>query len=296
MLPRRVRARIAARRTIAATLVAVMALASASAAGGRLVALELRSSILEGAVRPIQVYLPASYDSAANAERRYPTVYLLHGWPGGETDWPHKGHAAAILDSLIAEGRIPEVLAVMPSGRGRGLLGRSMYVNSWNDSSRIEDYLAVDVVAWADSALRTRPEARYRAIVGLSDGGSGAMNIGFHHPEVFGACGSLSGEFRLSRGLGEHRLLGPDSSARTVLEHNSPLDYVGDIAPRLAESVVYFDCGASDGAVAQNREFHQRLDSLGIAHVYHEFPGKHRWSYWREHLPDALEVLTSRMR
>jgi enterochelin esterase-like enzyme len=245
--------------------------------------------------RSVYVYLPASYDRPESAERRYPVLYLLHGWPGNEGDWPHKGHAASILDSMIAARLIPEVIAVMPNGKGAGRMGRSRYVNSFDGRSRMEDFIVRDVVGWADSAFRTRAEPRARALIGLSEGGDAAVNLTLKHPEVFGACGSHSGAFRLTRGFGERRVLGRDSAATRVMRDNSPLDYLEEVADRARALTIYFDCGLGDGRLGQNREFDRRLTELGVPHTYREFPGKHRWRYWRTHLPQSLAAVTSGM-
>ena len=38
-----------------------------------------------------------------------------------------------------------------------------------------------------------------------------------------------------------------------------------------------------------NRAFHAHLDSIGYAHDYREFAGGHVWSYWDEHVQEALQ-------
>src|SRR5213078_3166712 len=42
--------------------------------------LSVTSAALGGRSRPVYVYLPPGYDS--NPQRRYPVLYLLHGFPG----------------------------------------------------------------------------------------------------------------------------------------------------------------------------------------------------------------------
>ncbi|HVP15368.1 MAG TPA: alpha/beta hydrolase-fold protein, partial [Terriglobales bacterium] len=82
--------------------------------------------------RSVRVYLPPSYDLPAAASRRYPVVYLLHGWPGGDGNWPGHGRVADTMDSLSARGAIPEMIAVMPNGNGIGLFGRQSWLNSYD--------------------------------------------------------------------------------------------------------------------------------------------------------------------
>src|SRR6185503_6019332 len=96
------------------------------------------------AKRSVRVYLPPSYFLADSASRRYPTIYLLHVWPGGDGDWIGRGDAARTADTLIASGRMPEAILVCPSGRGRGVLGRSLYVDSHDGRSKVFTFVAED--------------------------------------------------------------------------------------------------------------------------------------------------------
>ena len=245
----------------------------------------------------VRVYLPPSYHQPDSAARRYPLLILLHGWPGGDGNWLGQGHAAATLDSMIANHAIPEVIALFPNASGRGILGRSMYLDAHDGSFDIQEFLVRDLVAWADRTWRTRPEPAQRALIGLSEGGSAAMNLALRNPGVFGACASLSGEFRLSRSFGLKGVLGPEPGATTMLTQNSPLLYIGSIVEQAKRQVIYFDCGADEHEwLDQNREFHRRLTELGIPHTYNEFPGGHGWGYWKLHLRDALLAVTVRMR
>src|SRR5262249_51878834 len=54
-------------------------------------------------------------------------------------------------------------------------------------------------------------------------------------------------------------------------------------APRLG-----FDCGVDDQLVVDNRRFHAHLDRIGLRHQYAEHPGGHTWSYWDDHVREAL--------
>jgi enterochelin esterase-like enzyme len=247
--------------------------------------------------RAVRVYLPPSYFRPEAAGRRYPAVYLLHGWPGSEGNWFGIGKAAVTADSLIARREIPEVILVCPNGRGRGLLGRSLYINSYDGSSRMEDFVVHDLVAWVDAHFRTRAGAAWRAVIGLSEGGTAALNLAFRHRNVFGACGGHSADYGLDKGFGMGPVIGPEPGASRLLAENSPLRYVDHGAPTtLRGLVIYFDCGVADESLRDNRALHRKLQSLGVPHTYREFPGTHTWGYWRRHLTDSLEALTARMK
>jgi enterochelin esterase-like enzyme len=245
--------------------------------------------------RDVRVYTPPGYDDSAAAGRHYPVIYLLHGWPGSEGNWPNMGHAGATADSLIASGRIPPVVLVFPDGTGKGLLGRSLYIDSYDGASKVETFITHRLVSWVDSSFRTIPSPASRGVIGLSDGGTAAINLVLKHPDLFGACGSHSADLRLSKGMGMGGVIGPEPGATKLLQANSPLVYAPDVLPHLDPPVIYFDCGADDESAAENREFDAMLTKLGVPHTYHEFPGTHDWKYWRRHLPGSLEAVTVRM-
>ena len=246
--------------------------------------------------RSVRVCLPPDYFEPGHERQRYPVVYLLHGWPGGDGNWPGQGRAAITLDSLSRAGRIPEVIAVMPNGAGGGLWGRSLYLNSYDNKTQLEDFIYHDLVVWADSTFRTIPDPGYRALIGLSEGATAALNLAFKHPDVFGACGGHSGQYVIQHDVGLKSVFGPEPGATRIREANSPTLYAERIAPQLRHLVIYFDCGLGDGELEDNRALHRKLEQLGVPHTYNEFPGHHGWTFWRTHLRDSLIACLSGMR
>ena len=258
--------------------------------------LQMSAPALGGAQRKVQVYLPRSYSAPDSAARAFPVIYMLHGWPGSEGNWFGLARGAATADSMIANGTIPEVILVSPSGSGIGLLGRSLYLDSQDGTSRIAEYVVRDVVEWTDAHFRTRRDPAARGIIGLSDGASAALILAFRHRDVFGACGGHSGQYRLTHDWSLRRVLGPEPGASRLLAANSPTLVADTLAARLRGLPIYFDVGTSDESLDDNRELHRTLDSLEVAHVYREFPGTHDWTYWRTHLRESLIAVTAHLR
>jgi S-formylglutathione hydrolase FrmB len=165
---------------------------------GRLVADTLHSKALEdnkygdSPNRSMLVYLPPSYASAA--ARRYPVVYLLHGFGSTERAWVrgYRGfNVQTAMDSLIDAGAVHEMIVVMPNGNNR--LGGSFYTNS-ESSGNWDDFISRELVAYIDGKYRTiaRPEAR--GLAGHSMGGYGAFELAERHGgDIYGAVYSLSG-------------------------------------------------------------------------------------------------------
>jgi S-formylglutathione hydrolase FrmB len=140
--------------------------------------------------RPLAVYLPPSYSDPV--KRRYPAVYLLHGYQGSHKQWMAGGKEWNIrdaMDKLIRAGKVREMILVMPDARNR--YGGSFYTNSVA-TGNWEDYIAQDLVAFVDGAYRTLPAAASRGIAGHSMGGYGALKLAMKHPDRFGAAYGLS--------------------------------------------------------------------------------------------------------
>jgi len=61
--------------------------------------------------RPAYVYTPPDYDKELT--KRYPVLYLRHGWGENEYAWWNQGHANLIMDNLIAEGKSKPFIIVI---------------------------------------------------------------------------------------------------------------------------------------------------------------------------------------
>lgn len=134
------------------------------------------------------VYTPAEYNS--NLKKRYPVLYLQHGWGEDETAWSNQGHANLIMDNLIAEGKCEPFIIVMTYGMTNdakfGTIGSFNYKD-------FETVLVDELVPYIDNNFRTIPDKEHRAMAGLSMGGMETKNITLSRPEVFDYYGLLSG-------------------------------------------------------------------------------------------------------
>lgn len=270
--------------------------AEAPAGGGRWWLTSVPEPGGRHATRDVRVWLPPSYDRPDSAAKRYPVVVFLHGWPGSEGNWPGQGRAGETLGRLIAEGRIPEVIGLFPDGAGAGMLGRSLWIDSWDGRSRLETFLVRSLVPWADSALRTRADAEHRGVIGLSDGATAAFNLMLRHPGVFGAVGAHSGEYELRADVSSRALFGPEPGADSLRRAYSPLLAPDSAWDAVRGRPIYVDCGEDDSALGDARAMQARLSKLRVPCEYHEFPNGHDWGYWRTHLAQSLEAVARGMR
>ena len=133
----------------------------------------------------ILVYLPPGYDTAT--PRRYPTLYLLHGYLGTERTFTRT--LLPIIDDVIRREAAKEMIVVMPNGRN-AFFG-SFYTNS-PVTGGWEDFISKELVSWVDGRYRTLPRAESRGIAGHSMGGYGSIMLAMKHPDVFSAFYALS--------------------------------------------------------------------------------------------------------
>jgi pimeloyl-ACP methyl ester carboxylesterase len=207
----------------------------AGATRGTLIAESMLSPALHGQRRSFLVYLPPSYQDTAAPERRYPTLYLLHGSPGSEYDWIRGGKAVQSADTLIGHGEIPELIMIFPDGNGRS--GEtSEWGNSFDQKQRMENFVALDLVRFIDQKYRTIPTPGYRAIGGFSMGGFGAMNIAVHHPAIFGSVISLAGYYTAEGSIWGHNTAYMQANSPTLV---LPANPHGDCHKYLAETQQY---------------------------------------------------------
>jgi len=145
----------------------------------------------------VTIYLPPGYD--ANRHRRYPVVYLLHGYLFTDQYWTGAGPSApgdmpgpyvpAAMDNLVARGEANPMIVVMPNAYTK--YAGSMYSSSVTTGDW-EMYIAEDLVAYIDKNYRTIPDRLSRGLAGHSMGGYGAIRIGMKRPDVFSSLYIMS--------------------------------------------------------------------------------------------------------
>ena len=172
--------------------------------------------------REVTVYLPPSYSK--NRTKRYPVVYLLHGFAAN-----HRAFMAGVysnmntrlsMDSLIREGRIKEMIVVTPNARNSfdgSFYRNSVVTGNW------EDFIYRDLVRFIDHKYRTIRNRSGRGIAGHSMGGYGALWVGMRHPETYSAIYALSPCCLRDFGAVSQRGTGPWKAALKVQEKSQIL-------------------------------------------------------------------------
>ena len=141
-----------------------------------------------GTERVAYVYTPAEYDK--NPKKKYPVLYLQHGWGEDETAWSRQGHANLIMDNMIAGGECVPFIIVMTYGMTNEVRWGHMHEFDWTAFQRV---LMDELVPYVDSHFRTLADRKHRAMAGLSMGGMETRMATLARPQVFGSWGLFSG-------------------------------------------------------------------------------------------------------
>lgn len=250
-------------------------------------------SALVGKTLPYNVILPGDYRSTA---RRYPVLYLLHGWAGHSSDWLTRTNVA----DYAAQYRF---ILVMPEGND------GWYTDGVaNATDKYESYIIQELIPDVQRHFRTI-ESRYgRGIAGLSMGGYGALKFGLKSPGTFAFAGSLSGalaattwteeDLKAFRGINNSLVaaFGPRDSPQRTANDIFEIARALSTARAAALPYFYFDCGTEDFFLGVNEQFAALLTEKKISHEFRELPGTHSWQYWDQQVKELLKVAAENLK
>ncbi len=221
------------------------------------------------------IYLPPGYETE---DKRYPVVYWFHGAYGR----PYSATPVVTrLDAAIRDNEAPEMIVVSSLDP----TGLSMWTDSKDGRLPMEAILIGELIPHIDASYRTVADRSGRGIEGFSMGGYGAAFLGVKYNETFSSVSILAGALHTPETFRERRraifdnvFSGDTEYARarspwTVIEKNAE-------AMRNKTSIRVF-VGADDGLLAWNRNYHTKLDELGIEHEWGVVP----------HSPHDLETV-----
>jgi enterochelin esterase-like enzyme len=232
-------------------------------------------SDVNGMERHVNVYVPAEYEKSTN--KKYPVLYLVHGWGEDENGWSIQGHLENIMDGLIASGKAVPMIIVMPSG--------DIKTNSdvRTASGNITDIFVKDLIPFIDKTFRTYTDREHRAMAGLSRGGMQTTSTVFANMDKFAWMGTFSGFF-----VGGPRGAAP--GATPASDQNPVLTAFNGVFKDPAAfdkqmNLLFISTGTEENSPKASVE---ALKAHGIKNiVFHESQGTaHEWLTWRRALND----------
>jgi S-formylglutathione hydrolase FrmB len=226
-------------------------------------------------------------------------VYLLDAFDAGDTvsNWVTAGNA---MNTFADKG----VSVVAPASGAY-----SLYTNWEQDGSRQwETFLSDELPNWLAANKGLAPGGH--AIIGASQGGTGALTIAAFHPDRFRYAGSMSGFLTPSSTtlngaitaglnqfggvdtrnvwgapqLGRWKWHDPDAHVQLLADNNTRLWVFSPETPTAADEAAML--GYADQAQASNRSFYQHYRAVGGQNGHFDFPagGDHGWSTWAPQL------------
>jgi enterochelin esterase-like enzyme len=255
--------------------------------------LSMNSEILN-MERKYAVYLPPDYESS---QRSYPVLYLLHGGGDDHSGWIQLGEVKRIADKAIQSGKATAMIIVMPdaSGEKRG------FSNDVTGEWRYEDFFFEEFMPYVEKTYRIRSEKRYRAVSGLSMGGSGTFYYALHRPDLFSsACplstgGSLAPKEEAVERIRERETTDvPTELINQWYENHDVFELIKNIPEKQKKAVRwYIDCGDDDSnRTERNAMVHAAMRSNDIPHEFRIRDGSHNWTYWRQSMPEVLNFIS----
>ncbi|MGI6172838.1 MAG: alpha/beta hydrolase [Christensenellales bacterium] len=229
------------------------------------VAREFFPSTVTGETDTVLVYTP--YEYALHPEKRYPVLYLQHGYGENETGWVWQGKINFILDNLIADGKCAPMLVVMADGM--------VQKNGALENMLFPALLTKDIIPFVEGRYRTIPNRLSRAMAGLSMGSMQSCVTAFTHPELFAWIGLFSGFMRNWRESGQPHLA-----------------YLGDAERFRRDTKLFFRAmGKDDPYYHVFAEDDEILEQKGIPSDRRIYEGVHDWQVWRMCARDFLPLL-----
>jgi enterochelin esterase-like enzyme len=204
------------------------------------------------------VYTPPGYQK--NSNKRYPVLYLQHGYCENETSWPLQGRANFIMDNLIAQGKAKPFIIVMTYG----MTNEIEFGGLRNfDIKPFQTVLVDELIPYVDENFRTLDDQKNRAMAGLSMGGFETRLITLNRPDVFSYYGLFSGGVYKPEDIKDHKNL----------------------------KLVFISCGSKERPDGVNNAVNELNDAGYNAVSYISEGTAHEFHTWRRSLHQMAQLL-----
>ncbi len=244
---------------------------------------------------PVTVVLPTDkmmdFTDPLLPEKKFPTLYLLHGIIGSTLDWV----SGTRIERYATDH---DLCVVMPSG------DNSFYLDRPGASQNYGLFVGQELVEQTRRMFPLSRERKDTFIGGLSMGGFGALRNGLKYHDTFGAIIALSGAIEIDDFSTRDNRSDLFMQKRSFVE-----ECFGDLekAPEsdknphwLVDTLVaekasfpdlYIACGDEDGLLPANQKFVDHLNAQNVPNTFEIGPGAHEWDFWDTYILKAIEWL-----
>jgi enterochelin esterase-like enzyme len=229
---------------------------------------EVRSLTYPGAVFDedvqLTVYLPPCHSSS---NERYPSLYLLHGYPQDEQHWETLGVIDLVEEGILA-GKWPPILLILPNQP------EPLFTKTDGGPGSYEQEMIDGLVPFIDETFRTLAEPQSRAIAGVSRGGVWALEIALRNPDVFNSVAALSPSLHVNHPRAPY----------------DPFNIAG--GDNSLPEMIFISGGAGEPLfLAKIELFVQHLTEEGISHTFLFSDGNHTDESWEGILPEVIQFI-----
>lgn len=222
------------------------------------------------------IYLPPEYNK--NDADKFGVVYFLHGLGDNCTTWlDAEQNVARIATILIERGEIKPMILVAPDGE------RGFWMNFQDGSVLYEDWVVKDLRKYIEKNYRVLKDKKYRAIMGVSMGGFGALKIGFRYPEIYGYICAITPAFPP-----------PAQWSTGYLRQNHPWWMVIDAPQKIKSLKTIVKCGSADGYYEIDSAFVSLMKEKWLFCDWQVYDGmKHDAVYFVKSSVDCLKQIST---
>ena len=261
-----------------------------------------------GRMITVRVWLPQHYNDAAEAARKFPTLYMLDGQNAFDQCTAFKGEQELRIDEtvtrLITEHTIaPMVVVGIDSAHGEG---RDYEYEAWKDpltdgnqkepdGKQLPSFFGSELVPYVSARYRVSDDAAHTGIGGTSVGAFAALYVALNRPDLFGLVLAESPDLWLGNGqlLRDTTLLlrAPDRVAIGVgaTEYNFPQSKEYFAPLRLTEQDAEAATLKMNQILASNLE--QAFIKRPEVQLVIEPGATHSAVYWSRRIPAAITFL-----
>lgn len=221
-----------------------------------------------GKTRKANVYLPASYDG----KKKFSVLYLMHGIGGDEWEWMNDGGVPnIIMDNLYADGKVADMIIVMPNGRAQENDSRDAGMMSFAAFGNFDKDLFGSLIPYIEKNFSVYTDKDHRAIAGLSMGGGQSLNIGLGNLDKFAYVGGFSS----APNTGQPKQLIPD-----VQKFKD------------SKNLLWMVCGGADGLMSYSSNLKAYCDEQGVPCTLINYPDEgHNWTVWKYGLYNFSQLI-----
>lgn len=227
-----------------------------------------------GRKKNVNVLLPAGYTT----DKKYPVLYVLHGYWGNEDALLDAGDASLrlrqIIGNAIAAGEAKDMIVVFPDIYASTTQDKCTGLDAENNAAydNFINVLTKELMPYIQQNYSVLTGRENTAITGFSMGGREALNIGFSRPDLFGYVGAMC----------------PAPGLTTDLIPEDQLKFDG-VSPYL----LFVSAGSDDQVVwSSPKTYHDAMTKNKTTHIWHTVTGgDHGGKTIRPHMYNFIRAI-----